>query len=255
MRFIQPIKGSLQYRPIGPSSTYISQWFGQKWIADRDMVINGYQIKKGDDVYKKLFNLDGHNGVDIVAPRGTPIYAAHSGYVIEANTGTDFGIRTTLYIEADGYEWLLVHGHLHNYNPLPRIPYNYTNRSHYVAQGDKIGEVNSTGFSTGDHLHWGLYQYKNGIKLNNNNGFQGAVDPWQFVKEQYMEIFQIEGEKTLVVKNMDGKFYYLATDVELYPYVAKILGIKDKNFTIIKKSEVEANVGGELKAGLTFVSK
>ena len=258
MRLIQPIKGPLPYRPIGFATQYISQWFGQVWIADRDMVVNGVSFKKGDNVCKKAFNLDGHNGVDIVAPKGTPIYAAHSGYIIEAD-GTaavgGFGIRTSLYFEANGFEWLLVHGHLDNYSPLPRIPWNWNNRAHFVIQGDKIGEVDSTGFSTGHHLHWGLYKYKNGIRQENNNGFQGAIDPWQFVKEQYMEIFQIEGEQTLVVKNMDGKFYYLATEPDLYPYVARILGIKDKNFTIIKKYEVELNIGGELKAGLTFVAK
>jgi len=255
MRLICPIKGPTQYRPISPSSQYISQWFGDVWIADRDMTVGGKAIKKGDNVYLKVFGMIGHNGVDIVAPRYTHAFACHSGYVIEANSGPGFGTRVTLYWEADGFQWVSVYGHLDNYTPLPKIPYDFKYRGRYVAQGEKVGEVDSTGFSTGDHLHWGLYQYKNGIKLNTDNGYQGAVNPWQYVKEHYMEIFQLEGEKTLVVKNMDGKFYYLATDVELYPYVAKILGIKDKNFAVIKKSEVDANLGGELKAGLTFISK
>lgn len=255
MRLISPIKGNLVYRPLTPSSLYISQWFGDVWIADRDMVVGGKQIYKGDNVYKKLFGYDGHNGTDIVAPKYTPVYAAHSGYIIEANSGSGFGVRTSLYFEADGFEWVLVHGHLDNYIPLPKIPWDYKYRGKYVAQGDKIGEVDSTGFSTGNHLHWGLYQYKNGVKLNINNGYSGAIDPWQFVKEHYMEIFQIEAEKTLVVKNLDGKFYIIATDVELYPFVAKTLGLEGKNFAVIKKSEVESNLAGELTAGLTFTQK
>jgi murein DD-endopeptidase MepM/ murein hydrolase activator NlpD len=254
MRLIPPIKGIASPLSMSPNSIYISQKFGNVWIADRDMTIQGKFIKKGTNVYKTLFGLNGHNGVDIAAPQYTPIVAAHSGYIVEANSGTDFGVRTSLYFKADGREYLLIHGHLDNYKPLPRIKWNLKS-DHYVAQGDKIGEVDSTGFSTGHHLHWGLYEYKNGVKINTNNGYQGAIDPWQFVKEHYMEIFQIEGEKTLVLKNLDGLYYTLATDVELYPYVAKILGLKDKNFDIIKKSEVEAKNGGQVKAGLTFISK
>jgi murein DD-endopeptidase MepM/ murein hydrolase activator NlpD len=255
MRLIAPIKDIRSEYSMSPSPIYISQKWGNVWIADRDMVINGVSIKKGDNVYLKAFGMQGHNGVDIAAPRYTPIYAAHSGYIVEASASTSYGTKVALYFESDGKEYLLLHGHLDNYKPLPKIPWDIKYRGKYVAQGEKIGEVDSTGFSTGDHLHWGLYEYKNGIKLNTNNGYEGSIDPWQFVKEHYMEIFQIVGEKTLVVKNMDGKYYIVATDVELYPYVAKTLGLEGKNFTPIEKSEVMANTGGTLEAGLTFISK
>jgi len=253
MRLIAPIKGIASEFSMSPNSIYISQKYGAVWISDRDQTINGISIKKGDNVYLKVFGMQGHNGVDIAAPRYTPIVASHSGYIVEATSSTSFGTKVALYFEADGKEWLLIHGHLDNYKPLPKIPWNIKYRGKYVAQGEKIGEVDSTGFSTGDHLHWGLYEYKNGVKLNSNNGYEGAINPWPFVKDYYMEIFQIEGEQTLVVKNLDGLFYTVATTVELYPFVAETLGLAGKNFSIIKKTELAGKLVGKLTAGLSFV--
>jgi murein DD-endopeptidase MepM/ murein hydrolase activator NlpD len=256
MRFITPIKNiGLQPPNYGGWETFISQKFGVKWISQIDQKINGIQIYKGDDVYLKVFGMIGHNGVDIAAPRYTPVYAPHSGFIVQADSGEGYGNRVMLMHTEGDTQYLHVFGHLDNWKPLPRIPWNLKYTGKYVAQGEKIGEVDSTGFSNGHHLHWGLYIYKNYVKQNTNNGYQGAIDPWQFVKENYMEIFQIEGEKTLVIKNLDGKFYYLATNPELYPYVAQILGLKDKNFSIVRKAEVEANIGGDAKAGLTFIAK
>jgi hypothetical protein len=74
-------------------------------------------------------------------------------------------------------------------------------------------------------------------------------------KPNIMEIFQIAGEQTLVVKNLDGKYYIVATSPDLYPYVAKMLGLEGKTFTPIAKIEVLANAGGTLEAGLTYISK
>jgi murein DD-endopeptidase MepM/ murein hydrolase activator NlpD len=177
----------------------------------------------------------------------------HSGWVIESVAkDTGFGIRVSIYWESGGFGYVATYGHLKK-SAYPEIPFNLKNRNYRIAQGEAIGWVDSTGFSTGHHLHLGLYQYKNFVKLNTNNGYQGAIDPWQFVKENYMEFFQVEGEATIVVKNLDGKYYPLATDTELYPYVAKIFGLEGKSLDSVPKDEVQANLGGQAQAGITFV--
>lgn len=194
MRLIPPIK-DIGLEPInyGGWQVFISQKFGNVWISQIDQVMGGKQIKKGDNVYLKIFGMVGHNGVDIAAPKGTPIYAAHDGYIVEATTGTSYGTRVALYFQADGKEWLLIHGHLDNHKPFPIIKWNIKDKAHPVKAGDKIGEVDSTGFSNGHHLHFGLYEYKNGVKLNNNNGYQGAIDPWQYVTKDSMQLIKQAG--------------------------------------------------------------
>lgn len=199
MRLIPPIK-DIGGEPInyGGWQVFISQKFGNVWISQIDQTIAGKVIKKGDNVYLKLFGMIGHNGVDIAAPKGTPIYASHDGFIVEATTGTSYGTRVALYFQDGGKEWLLIHGHLDNHKPLPVIPWKIKDKTHPVKQGDKIGEVDSTGFSNGHHLHWGLYEYKNGVKLNNNNGYFGAIDPWQYVKGDTMQLIKDQGVVYLV---------------------------------------------------------
>ncbi|MDO9577209.1 MAG: M23 family metallopeptidase [Candidatus Cloacimonadales bacterium] len=92
-----------------------------------------------------------HNGVDIALPLGTEIHAMTSGVV--ALTGDYF---------YNGKFVLLDHGaglssiYLHM-NDI------YVKKGDYVKTGDLIGEVGSTGRSTGNHLHWGVNWFEKQI--------------------------------------------------------------------------------------------
>jgi murein DD-endopeptidase MepM/ murein hydrolase activator NlpD len=86
----------------------------------------------------------GHSGDDYAAPIGTPVVAAASGKVIEANNGTSNGGRGR-YIEiASG-------GCVTKYYHLNRIVVQVGST---VSSGDHIGDVGNTGRSTGPHLHF-----------------------------------------------------------------------------------------------------
>ncbi len=93
-----------------------------------------------------------HNGLDIAAPLGTPVYAAASGIV--RFTGKNFYYN--------GNFILLDHGQGLNsiYLHLSKILVKTGNR---VQKGQKIGEIGTTGRSTGPHLHWGVQWFSKRI--------------------------------------------------------------------------------------------
>lgn len=87
-----------------------------------------------------------HSGVDMAAPQGTPIYAAMGGKVITAGWSNVFG-NYVIVDHRNGYQSL--YGHMSK-----RIAI----RGQIVNQGDRLGLVGSTGYSTGPHLHFTVYK-------------------------------------------------------------------------------------------------
>ena len=86
-----------------------------------------------------------HNGVDMAAPQGTPIYAAKSGKVTKtAFQAGGAGYYVTIN-HGDGFT--SVYMHMTHYIVSP---------GNYVNAGQVIGYVGSTGGSTGPHLHFGI---------------------------------------------------------------------------------------------------
>ena len=131
--------------------------------------------------YKDM-GLKGHNGIDYIAKDGTPVYASHDGTVVfageDGTAGLGVVIRTDEEVEfldrtayAKTIYWHLKVGSI------------CVHAGSKVKVGDKIGEADNTGFSTGSHLHFGLkpvYKGENDWTWTNaeqENGYKGAVDP------------------------------------------------------------------------------
>jgi len=95
-----------------------------------------------------------HQGVDFSAPRGTPIIAAGDGVVVHAKWNSGYG-RQTLIRHANGYRTSYSHQHRFSKGIRPGAR---------VRQGQIIGQVGSTGYSTGPHLHYEVVV--NGRKVN-----------------------------------------------------------------------------------------
>lgn len=96
-----------------------------------------------------------HNGQDIKAPIGTPVVAISPGKIMIA---ASFFRR--------GNNVVIDHGQglLSEYLHMSKL---YVNEGDIVKQGQTIGEVGTTGFTTlGSILHWGIYV--NGITVNPN---------------------------------------------------------------------------------------
>ncbi len=86
-----------------------------------------------------------HDGIDLAAPIGTPIYAAHSGTVLYA--GNEFsGYGKVVILESDD-GWKSLYSHCH------RI---HVDEGDRIELGEKIATIGKTGNARGAHLHFEL---------------------------------------------------------------------------------------------------
>jgi murein DD-endopeptidase MepM/ murein hydrolase activator NlpD len=83
-----------------------------------------------------------HNGIDYAAPRGTPVFAAGDGRVIEAG-----------YTRANGNYVFIQHGERYTTKYL-HLDKRKVSKGQRVVQSQVIGTVGSTGAATGPHLHY-----------------------------------------------------------------------------------------------------
>lgn len=86
-----------------------------------------------------------HNGVDMAAAQGTPIYAAKSGKVTTASYQAGGAGYYVSINHGDGFSSIYMH-----------MTHFIVSPGQYVTAGQVIGYVGSTGGSTGPHLHFGI---------------------------------------------------------------------------------------------------
>lgn len=109
-----------------------------------------------DPFTKKLV---GHDGLDMAAPKNTPIYATRAG-VVSFTGYQEGGAGNYIWINhGDGYKSIYMH--------MTRY---VVEQGQTVEAGELIGYVGSTGRSTGNHLHFGI---KYGTSM---------VDPQKYIK-------------------------------------------------------------------------
>lgn len=125
------------------------------------------------------FGLKGHNGIDIGYPDGTRVIAPCEMYIKRFRTANkDKGYGNVIYAETKEikiddviFKLELVFAHLKEFS----IPVN-----EWVTAGTTVALGDSTGFSTGPHLHFGVRpHYKTiwGFKTDSHNGYKGYIDP------------------------------------------------------------------------------
>lgn len=93
-----------------------------------------------------------HDGLDISAPRGTPVMSTAAGTVIYAGRYYNYG-QFIVVDHGGGYQ--TAYGHLHKI---------VVRKGQKVSKGSVIGEVGSTGRSTAPHLHYEVRV--NGVAVN-----------------------------------------------------------------------------------------
>jgi len=136
--------------------------------------------------YVEAFNVStGHRAIDYAAALGTPVRAVGNGTIMFAGWDGPYGNKISVKHNAT---------YSTNYCHLSKFAVKSGQR---VNQGDVIGYVGSTGFSTGPHLHYEMM--KNGVKINpllevlppgtpikdeNKDRFFAAINPLRIVLDE-----------------------------------------------------------------------
>ncbi len=131
---------------IEPLKTKRTHYFN--WPVDQAVLTRGFLPNKRRP----------HLGVDLAAPKGTPIVASHDGSVIYA--GKEFkGFGKMVLIEGER-GWATLYAHLSEIN---------TRTGDKIRQGEAVGKMGRTGRASGVHLHFEIRQAR------------GPVDPLLFL--------------------------------------------------------------------------
>ncbi|MEO0021412.1 MAG: M23 family metallopeptidase [candidate division WOR-3 bacterium] len=111
-----------------------SIWPVQGWVT------SGFGNRK--DPFSGRYEF--HEGMDIVAPRGTPIVATADGRVISSGWRAGYGLT----VEIDhGWGIRTFYAHCQTVRVSP---------GKMVKRGEVIATVGATGLATGNHLHYGI---------------------------------------------------------------------------------------------------
>lgn len=147
------VRPSLAFPVSGHDTTAIRSWYGDPRDAGRRR----------------------HEGLDIFAPRGTPVIAAASG-VVRSIRPNNLGGRVVWLRDDEARS--------HYYAHLDRV---LVQRGDRVTLGDTIGLVGNTGNArtTPPHLHFGLYS-------------QGSFDPYPALYEPPSEAALFTGDGALI---------------------------------------------------------
>jgi len=134
--------------------------------------LNDYQRCSSGFGWRKLYGVwDYHRGWDLAAYRGTPIYASKGGKVVIAQYHNSYGNYIVI-DHGDGVS--TVYAHCSKLNVA---------KGDTVKKGDKIGEVGTTGNSTGNHLHFEF-------RLNGK-----YIDPFTYIKNPPIKVIASRYEK------------------------------------------------------------
>jgi murein DD-endopeptidase MepM/ murein hydrolase activator NlpD len=201
MKLHEPIKNYIQEKhPKGS----ITQWFGE----------NAY-------IYKP-WGLKAHNGIDIVAPHGTPLLAVEDAEVVSVKTNPDgYGkyivLMSKTHVSGNYRLWV--------YGQMSKI---HVTVGEEVKAGDVVGLMGNTGFVisgatpfwktnpyAGTHLHLGLrivtknivgWRYHTGMDKiqveNYDNGYKGSIDPTPYFIEEASEANKKMYKQLLTIQSL-----------------------------------------------------
>lgn len=166
------------YRPV--KTNRIGQTFGQNLACETNdgkiiSAISDGACPSGSVLFYPKIGLKGHNGYDLGAYRGEPIYHCgdFDGWLIphyDGNGGIGVDVVSNAPQDLGGEKHFVKIRQWH----LLSVVGNYGKK---VKMGDLIGYADNTGYSAGDHDHIGGKKCdKDGNSIDKWNGYYGAFD-------------------------------------------------------------------------------
>jgi murein DD-endopeptidase MepM/ murein hydrolase activator NlpD len=143
----------------GRLSSIDFSFFG-KGGTGRTYVTQGY----GRTSFAYVYKGDWHNGIDIAAAYGAPIRSPGEGIVIAAGNQDAYcpgrGFGRYVAVDDAANHLVLWYAHLGKISVEP---------GDKISKGDVVGTVGSSGYETGTHLHFSIFD-ENGFSMQPKNG-------------------------------------------------------------------------------------
>ena len=164
---------------------------------------------KGKRYHPVTGQLKDHNGLDIAADAGTPIYSYLPGTVVFSGSAGGYGFRVAIKDSK---------GNIHSFSHLQSDPGLRVGQK--IEQGQLVGRVGSTGLSSGPHLHW---------EIQNSSG--AYLDPVNWTKQNPLpkpkSKLQLAQEKISSMKLGDAPYEV--------PGFGKVIIKKNEFGTVVKE--------------------
>jgi murein DD-endopeptidase MepM/ murein hydrolase activator NlpD len=149
-------------------------WTKEEWLAARPAIqpvsmkdLTRFGSSFGTRYHPILKVVRPHEGIDLTAPRGTPIYATADGTVVQAGY-REGGFGKKVLID-HGYGYHTLYGHCDQVLVKP---------GQQVTRGEVIARVGSTGLSKSPHLHYEVHV--NGRPVDPINYYASDLSPAEF---------------------------------------------------------------------------
>ena len=160
-----PVQNARISRGVGPSVTTMRRRVAVKTAksAKPRMAIRTFRVRGQ------------HIGIDFAAPLGTPVAAVADGEVVHVGPNGGYG-NLIIIDHGDGHH--TYYAHLSAYAQEMRIGLQ-------VRRGEEIGQVGSTGFSTGPHLHFEIRKDDRYIDPTNR---QSQLRFWNLAEQEQSDV-------------------------------------------------------------------
>lgn len=168
-----------------------------RWPLNNFTITQGFG---GNADYYKRYGQAGHNGIDMGAGVGKPVYAADEGTVAFEGWGKsgDPGLAGWM---GDAAGICILINHVGSYGGYAHLLRTVVNKGQKVSKGQLIGFVGATGAADGSHLHFEMLP----LSPNFANGYAGRINPLPFIettktataaqiKQAYRDILEREAD-------------------------------------------------------------